>query len=165
MDELKHVDAESKTTCEKVKNFHNKRLLFIVIGKKVFAEVNPSGLSHIDWIKTLDITGTNYPFYELNTSKACYDVMNNCTRGYYYENNLVFYKGMNFKYDLSVLDTVKNYLDELIIAFNLKASTNIGIGVIPVKNSIFEIKYRIGTIKNLTHSKDFFKLYEKCCNS
>ena len=154
------LSAETQVESVAVKEFHSLRRLFIIIERKVYAEIVPSAMSHIDWIKTLDINSLIVPTDSLNVLKKHY-IIDNYTRGYYYDNNIVFYKGMQFICDQSVVDDIEHSLCSLVNAMGLNDSTKIGLGVVPVKNSIFKIKYLLGTIAEVKKMKDFNKLYEK----
>lgn len=158
---MKHeVNAKSIVESDLVKDFHNKRLLFIIIANKIFAEKEPSGLSHYEWIKTLDFKDVIVPYNSLDVIKDNDFIMNNFTRGYFYNNKLVLYTGMDFRVDTLCIDNLRYCLKLLIEAFNLNDDTKIGIGCIPVKDSIFEVKYDLDNLINIKNRKDFTDLYK-----
>lgn len=154
------VNAETEVTSEIVKNFHLNRLLFIIIGNKIFAETNPSGLSHVDWLKTLDFSEVIEPYSSLDVIKDKAFIIDNFTRGYYYRDQVVLYSGQNFVVNNLVIDNLRYNLDLLIEAFSLNNLTKVGIGCIPVKDSVFKIKNELGSIKDLKELTDFTKLYK-----
>lgn len=151
MDNIKKVNAMSQVESDIVKDFHNKRLLFIIIDGEVFVEKTPSGMSHIDWIKTLDVNNDN-------NFNADY-ILNNFVRGYYYNNAIVFYIGENFEVNNLVIYSLNKPLQSIVDILNINDSTEVGLGCIPVKNTIFKPKYNIGNIGDV-FNKDLKYLYK-----
>ena len=154
------VNAASPVEHKDVADFHSKRLLFIVIGPKVYSETEPSGMSHMDWVKTLDVSGAIIPFNELNPERDYPYILHNFTRGYYYNNEIVMYKGMNFRADSTVVDTVRYCMKLVVDAFRLTDDTLVGMGCIITEGEVFPVQHRIGTLAEIKEMKHFGHLYK-----
>ena len=142
------VDALMAVNDSMVQEFHNKRLLFVIYGEGVYCEKKPSGLSHIDWFKTLDI------------DEDPMTLMNKCVRGYYFD-KLVFYKGINFDYDDCVVEAVRHHLTQLADKLDIKYSTLVGLGTTPSDKAIFDPKYIIGTIRELINDGIYMSILKR----
>lgn len=132
------INALTPVTHPTVQQFHEKRLLFVIYNNKVYCEDKPSGLSHIDWFKTLDINE------DPNV------MLNECVRGYYF-GNLMFYKGINFNCDNSVITSVKHHLKEITEKMGVSGIAHIGLGAVPNGNNIFKAKHMIGKVNDIIH--------------
>ncbi len=75
-----------------VNKLHKQRIAFLIIDNKVLYLKN-SEMTHYEWAVSLGIND---------------NIFNTLTRGFIYNNNLVFYKG-NFGYDESVINNAKKY--------------------------------------------------------
>ena len=154
------VTALSPVTSTEVADFHSKRLLFTVIGPRVYAETEPSGLSHIEWVKTLDLSEAIIPFNGLDAEKDYHYIIDNFIRGYYYNNTIVLYKGMHFSADSSVVDTVRFCLRLIAAVLKLKDDTLVGMGCIVEPGTVFEIEHLVGTVAEIKELDDFSKWYK-----
>lgn len=89
-------DLNNESDSVDVKEFHKKRIAFIIYENKVFY-IKDSTFSHWEFAQTLGI------------SKEIFDDL---CRGYYLDGKLIFYKG-NFIYDDEIIDLAKLHLEEI----------------------------------------------------
>ncbi len=104
-------------TKEEIMDFHKKRIAFIIINNELHFIKN-GGLSHWEYCANMNITKEEF---------------NKLIRGYYINNNVVFYKD-NFIYDEDVINTSLKYLSKIKkecnvirmnIYFGCKVDTNL----------------------------------------
>lgn len=95
-------DLNNESNSLDVKDFHKRRIAFIVYEDKVFY-IKDSTFSHWEFAQTIGI------------SKEVFD---NLCRGYYLDEKLIFYKG-NFEYDDELINFAKRYFDEIKRELNL----------------------------------------------
>lgn len=115
-----------------IDDFHKNRIAFLVLNGKVNLLKN-STMSHLEWFKSLG--GKSEGFNEI-------------IRGYFFGDNLVFYKG-NFEYDDKFIENVKNICKQVCDSINLK-NCKIYCGLVQIKNErgFFPPDKFIGELKN-----------------
>lgn len=89
-------DLKNESDSLDVKEFHKRRVAFIIYENKVFY-IKDSTFSHWEYAQTLGV------------SKETFD---NLCRGYYLDGKLIFYKG-NFEYDDELINYAKQFFDEI----------------------------------------------------
>ena len=89
-------DLKNESDSLDVKEFHKRRVAFIIYENKVFY-IKDSAFSHWEYAQTLGV------------SKETFD---NLCRGYYLDGKLIFYKG-NFEYDDELINYAKQFFDEI----------------------------------------------------
>ena len=125
----KHEKFNNKEEREHAVNFHKRRIAFMIIDDEVNLLRN-SEMSHYEWAKTLEISEEKF---------------NLITRGYVFENRIVFYKG-NFDFDEQVILEANKYAEEIKNACNL-TTCSVYVGLIvgekgtiyPPKRHLFDL--------------------------
>ena len=100
-----------------VDKFHRERVAFLILDGKVNILRN-STMSHLEWFKSLGGTSE--------------EEFNRITRGYFYQGDLVFYKG-NFEYDEDLICQVQKYCKKVCESMEL-LKCKVHCGLIKVKN-------------------------------
>lgn len=96
-------NLNNESDIDEVKDFHKKRIAFIIYQDKVFY-IKDSSFSHWEFAQTLGITKEEF-------DELC--------RGYFLDGKLIFYKG-NFIYDDTLIRVAKTYFDEIKKELNLE---------------------------------------------
>ena len=89
-------DLKNESDSLDVKEFHKRRVAFIIYENKVFY-MKDSIFSHWEYAQTLGVSKETF-------DKLC--------RGYYLDGKLIFYKG-NFEYDDELINYAKQFFDEI----------------------------------------------------
>lgn len=116
-----------------VDDFHKNRIAFLIYNNKVNILKN-STMSHFEWFKSLGGKDEN--------------TFNLLTRGYFFEGDLVFYKG-NFEYDEAFAESIKTVCEDVCSAIGLECC-KIYLGLIKIKNErgFFPPDKLLGEYKN-----------------
>ena len=116
-------------TKNEVRDFHKKRIAFIIINNK------------INFIKNSDLSHWEY-CENLNISK---DIFNTLTRGYYFNGRIVFYND-NFTYDNNVITEGLKYLVKIKEECKIdKADIYFGL-IIDETQTVWPCDYHYGVI-------------------
>lgn len=107
------------------KDFHNKRRPFIIFPETglLVGELGTS-LSHNDILISIGLDGVRINY-----------IINNYSRGYFMNNDLVFYQGNNFtegnilEIDNKNISTIKKYIYDFENIFKINEQTNIYLGI------------------------------------
>lgn len=119
-------------TKDETREFHKCRKAFTILNDKLDFLPEGSAMSHYEYCQTKGLNKNNF---------------NRITRGYYLNNNVVFYKD-NFIFDENVISEALNHLDE-ISSKVLSSEFEIYFGKIPEENFALDFhygKYYNGTI-------------------
>lgn len=138
------VNAKSAVVSDVIADFHAKRLLFVIVKDRLVVENAPSGLSHNKWFEKLNLEEEQIDY-----------ILDNCVRGYFYNNNLALYKGLNFDGDREVLFAAMTYINEFEKGFNMDDKSLVSVGLNPIKNTIFEPQYTLGAIDDVRKLSSF----------
>lgn len=111
-DVKKHETYKDEKEEKTVRDFHKSRIAFLIINNNV-EFLKSSGMSHIEWAKTLGINEQEF---------------NNLVRGYVLNNNIVFYKG-NFAFDDGVISVAKTYCKQIKNLCDIRSKCKVYCGV------------------------------------
>ena len=134
------LNAKSEITSKVVEDFHKKRKLFVIVDGDLYYEESPSALSHYNWFSTLSIS--NFISED--------NMIESFTRGYVYNGTVMFYIGLEFEASEHVFRDALHRINDIKEKMNVNSYSKVLIGAIPVKDSIFEPVYKLGTIDEVS---------------
>ena len=122
-------------TKDEARNFHRQRKAFIILSGKLYFLPDGSSMSHYEYCQTKGLSKEKF---------------NKITRGYYLNENVVFYKD-NFIYDDEVIGNALQEVDEISKVIGID-EFDLYFGQLPEQG--FALDYHYGKYVNGTIIKD-----------
>lgn len=91
------------------------RLMFFVVKNKVIFEDKPSGLTHAEWLALL-------------TTQRSIEWLESHTRGYYFNNKIIFYTGKDYAVTKQVIIDAHESITQLKHCWNLADNCTVQFG-------------------------------------